>query len=179
MTSRYIALLRGINVGGHRVTMERLRELFSELGFASVETFIASGNVIFETDESDTAALEKKIEAYLKQALGYEVATFLRTPRELAAVCADCSLAPKADDTLYITFLKTPADEALQQRLATLETKTDVFAFTNREQYRLVHGKITASDISDATLNRVQKGLVGTARNITTVCKLAEKYTKL
>ncbi len=176
MANRYIALLRGINVGGHRVTMERLRELFVELGFASVETFIASGNVIFETDERDTAALEIRIEAHLKQALGYDVATFLRTPNELATACADCPLTAEAEDSLYVTFLKAPIEDALQQRLATLETKTDVFAFANREQYRLVHGKLTTSDIPDATLNRAMKGLSGTTRNVTTVKKLATKY---
>ena len=55
---RYIALLGGINVGGHRVKMAHLRALFEALGFEQVETLIASGNVIFETPVSDTAALE-------------------------------------------------------------------------------------------------------------------------
>ena len=63
-------------------------------------------------------------------------------------------------------------------RLQALQTQTDTFAFANRELYRLVHGKLTTSDIPDATLNRAQKGWVGTARNITTIRKLAEKYTK-
>jgi uncharacterized protein (DUF1697 family) len=174
----YTALLRGINVGGHRVTMERLRELFEALGFGSVETFIASGNVIFTTNESDTATLEAQIETHLKQALGYEVATFLRTPEQLAMVSAACPFTPSDTDSLYITFLKAPADTALQERLQALPTQTDTFAFANRELYRLVRGKLTASDIPDATLNRAQKGWAGTARNITTVRKLAEKYAK-
>ena len=55
---RYIAFLRAINVGGHTVKMDRLREIFESLGFANVETFIASGNVVFETTAGDTAALE-------------------------------------------------------------------------------------------------------------------------
>ena len=137
---------------------------------------IASGNVIFEADESDTAALEIRIEAHLKQALGYDVATFLRTPSELDTVTSMCPLTPSADDSLYVTFLKAAIEDALQQRLATLETKTDVFAFTNRELYRLVHGKLTTSDIPDATLNRAMQGLSGTTRNITTIKKLAATY---
>ena len=82
---RYIAFLRAINVGGHTVKMDALRELFEALGFEQVETFIASGNVIFETTETDTAALERRIETHLQAALGYAVATFLRSDAEVAA----------------------------------------------------------------------------------------------
>ena len=79
---RYIAFLRAINVGGHTVKMDRLRQIFDSLGFSNVETFLASGNVVFETTAQDTAALETRITAGLRAALGYEVATFLRTPAE-------------------------------------------------------------------------------------------------
>src|SRR3712207_154861 len=83
---RFIALLRAINVGGRIVKMDHLRSLFASIGFSGVETFIASGNVIFEAPDCDAAALEQRIEAHLHQALGYEVATFIRTDSELAAV---------------------------------------------------------------------------------------------
>ena len=72
---KYFAFLRAINVGGHTVKMDYLRALFEALGFANVETFIASGNVIFETKSKDTNALQREIEKHLHQALGYEVAT--------------------------------------------------------------------------------------------------------
>ena len=124
----YVALLRGINVGGHRVTMERLRELFVELGFASVETFIASGNVFFQTPETDTLTLETRIEAHLKQALGYEVATFFRTPAELTTASAMCPFTPSESDSLYVTFLKVPADQALQERLQALQARATVLS---------------------------------------------------
>ena len=85
---RHIAFLRAINVGGHTVKMDRLRDLFAGMGFANVETFIASGNVIFDAPAPGTAALERKIETGLLTALGYRVDTFIRTPAELAAVAA-------------------------------------------------------------------------------------------
>ena len=75
--SRYIAFLRAINVGGHTVTMDRLRALFTSLGFTRVETFIASGNVIFDTPSRSPTKLESNIEQHLQLALGYEVRTFL------------------------------------------------------------------------------------------------------
>ncbi|NUO79794.1 DUF1697 domain-containing protein, partial [candidate division KSB1 bacterium] len=83
---QYLAFLRAINVGGHTVKMDQLRRLFEALGFANVETFIASGNVIFTSPSKSTKALEKKIEKHLHESLGYEVATFIRTTAELAVV---------------------------------------------------------------------------------------------
>ena len=67
---KYVAFLRAINVGGHTVKMEHLRILFEELGFENVETFIASGNVIFDSKTKSTKTLETKIEKHLRQALG-------------------------------------------------------------------------------------------------------------
>lgn len=84
----YIALLRGINVGGHVVKMERLRELFVELGFTHVRTYIQSGNVFFETAQTDRKILTQTIEQHLCQALGYEVPVFLRSIPELEQIVA-------------------------------------------------------------------------------------------
>ena len=66
---RLVAFLRAINVGGHIVKMDQLRKLFAELGFANVETFIARGNVLFDSSSKSGPALEKKIEKHLKAAL--------------------------------------------------------------------------------------------------------------
>jgi hypothetical protein len=82
---RHIAFLRAINVGGRIVKMDRLRALFSDMGFTGVETFIASGNVIFES-RAGAAALEKRIQQQLERALGYAVVTFVRSPAEVARV---------------------------------------------------------------------------------------------
>ena len=90
---RYIALLRGINVGGHRVKMDRLRGLFEARGFEDVATFIASGNVIFSSDSVDAASLGRDIEEHLENELGYEVATFIRTPAEMTATSASSARA--------------------------------------------------------------------------------------
>jgi uncharacterized protein (DUF1697 family) len=84
----YIALLRGINVGGHTVTMERLRAVFSELGLARVRSYIQTGNVFFESNEPDVQVLRTMIERSLHAALGYEVPTCLRTVRDLEQLLA-------------------------------------------------------------------------------------------
>ncbi len=64
---RHIAFLRGINVGGHRVKMDELRRLFGELSFSDVSTFIASGNVVFESPDEDRAGLEREIEGRFEE----------------------------------------------------------------------------------------------------------------
>src|SRR4051794_25454150 len=108
---RLVALLRAINVGGHTVRMEELRTLFESMRLRSVETVIASGNVIFETGSTDADALARHIESGLERALGYAVGVFLRTPAELRAA-ADRVVFPgkagAAGHSLYVLLLKEP-----------------------------------------------------------------------
>jgi uncharacterized protein (DUF1697 family) len=101
--SRYITLLRAINVGrGRTAKMESLRQVFESLGFSKVTTFIASGNVVFETRTKNIKSLEKKIEKRLRDTLGYEVATFTRTDAELAEIAK------------YKPFLRSKIDTATE-----------------------------------------------------------------
>jgi len=79
----YIALLRGISVGGHNVKMDLLRGLFEDLGFDRVRSYIQTGNVFFESREHDTRVLRTAIERHLRTALGYEVATCMRTVEDV------------------------------------------------------------------------------------------------
>ncbi len=176
--SRYIALLRAINVGGHVVKMEDLRRHFADLGVANVATFIASGNVIFDTPETDAAALERRIERHLRDALGYAVATFLRTPAELAAVAQYQpfpDVDPEGEGGLFVSFLPTPPGEQARHKVAALCTPTDDFAIHERELYWLCRTRISDSRVSGALLEKTL-GLPATMRNVTTVRKLAAKY---
>ncbi len=105
---RYIALLRGINVGGHQVKMDALRRLFADLGLTNVGSYIQSGNVFFDSDEADRAALRARIEGHLRATLGYEVATCLRTVEEFAAIMAldpFAGIALQADMRFSVAFL--------------------------------------------------------------------------
>ena len=110
---RYIAFLRAINVGGNNIVkMDRLRKFFEGEGFTNVETFIASGNVIFD-GAGRTGGLERAIEAMLKNALGYEVSTFVRTDAELRALAAHDAFAPAAvarATRFSVAFLAKPLD---------------------------------------------------------------------
>lgn len=175
---RYVAFLRAINVGGHVVKMERLRELFESLGLRGVETFIASGNVIFETRATDAAALEARIERHLATSLGYEVATFLRTTEELAAVAAHVPF-PEADPipegrALWVGFLKSPPGAAPREALMAYRSDSDDFQIRQREFYWLRRTGMSDSAVTGARLERAIGA--ATMRNVTTVRKLSAKY---
>jgi uncharacterized protein (DUF1697 family) len=84
----YIALLRGVNVGGRTVKMDKLRAVLTALGFDDVETLIASGNVLFRSPSRSDAALEKKIEAAIEKAFGFAVKTMVRSAAEMQRIAA-------------------------------------------------------------------------------------------
>ena len=178
---RYVALLRAINVGGHVVKMDQLRGEFEALGFSNVETFIASGNVIFDSRSQNAQALEKRIEARLGAAFNYPVSTFLRTPAELAQI-VDHQPFPSADlsapgSSLYIGFLSAPPEPDAQEKIAACRTAVDDFHVHKRELYWLCRKKLGESLVSGAALAKAL-GMPTTMRNVTTIRRLTEKYAR-
>ena len=174
---RLIAFLRAINVGGHTVTMERLRGEFEALGLKDVETFIASGNVIF-TSRAKPAALEKQIEARLRASLGYEVATFVRTDAEVAAVAGYQPFpAEQIEDgaTIYVGFVDRPLDAAAARAVMTFKTKTDDFRVKGREVYWLRRARQSDAPFKYVSLEKTLKIRV-TFRGLNTVARLAAKH---
>lgn len=175
---RYVALLRAINVGGHVVKMDALRKHFARMGFANVETFIASGNVIFDAEESEAEALEERIAYELENKLGFAVATFLRTPAELASVVRhrpfQAGVIDPEQHALYIGFLpqKPTADTA--RRIVALRTPVDEFHVHKRELYWGCRTRFSESAVSGALLERTI-AMPMTLRNVTTVRRLAAK----
>lgn len=175
---RYFAFLRAINVGGHTVKMDTLRRLFETNGFTKVETFIASGNVIFESKSTNVKALTKSIEQKLKTELGYEVATFIRTEQELADLAAYTAFTPAALEkaiALNIAFLAEPIDTHAKQKLMALKTDIDDFHVHGREIYWLCRTRQSESTFSNAVLEKTL-GISSTLRGANTLMKLAAKY---
>ena len=172
-----VAFLRAINVGGHTVKMDRLRHLFEELGLHKVETFIASGNVIFESTTSQVAELERGIEAHLRQALGYEVATFIRSADEIATIASYqlfSEIEIAAAHALYVCFLRrAPTDEA-RSKLMSLKDGFHEFHLHQRELYWLALVNTAESKVSGAQIEKAL-GAPMTARNITTIRKIGAK----
>ena len=174
---KYVAFLRAINVGGRVVKMDVLREHFESLGFANVETFIASGNVIFESP-SKPASMVKKIESHLHASLGFEVATFIRTLAEVDAISRYQpfgAAAMKSAGALCVGFLDSPLDDVAHTALMRMKTRIDDFQVHDREVYWLCCEKQSDSTFTNAKFERTCM-VRATFRGVNTVAKLAAKF---
>jgi uncharacterized protein (DUF1697 family) len=167
-------LLRGINVGGHRVAMSHLKRLFEALKLANVETFINSGNVVF-----DASGARAKVEAALARALedefGFEVTTFVRTPAELRALTGAAPFEVVDGDTHFVTFLASPVAASTAAALEALSNDFDTLVVQGRDVHWRMRGRSTETRIA----KRQWEGLLGpnssTSRNITMLRKLVAK----
>lgn len=176
--ARYVAFLRAVNVGGRIVKMEELRRLFSAAGLREVETFIASGNVIFSTAARSTATVEQMVEAQLEKALGYEVPTFVRSVEEVAAAAAHRAFPEKdvaAAGAHLVAFVRGPLDAAGKKGLAGLESPIDRFVARGREIYWLSTPRQSESKLTIVKFERAI-GMPATMRSMVSVGKLAAKH---
>ena len=170
---RYVAFLRAINVGGHTVKMERLRAEFEALGLKDVSTFIASGNVMFSAAPGEAAALEQRIERRLETSLGYAVATFLRTPTELATLVRDEPFQDRDEsDTLWTGFIRSGVADETRDKLRALSSGVEEVDVRGREVFWLRRSVEMAALRTGAKIDKALAEPV-TFRNVTTVRKLA------
>ncbi len=178
---RYIAFLRGINLGRRRIKMDDLRTHFCALGFTDVETFIASGNVLFDSPARSDAKLAAIIAAHLKETLGYEVDTFVRTRAELAAIAAFRPFAAAdmdpPENTVHCGFLAAPLSVPQAQALTACHSDVDAFRVHGREYYWLCRRiKTHESKIWTSPALKAVKLPTSSMRNLTTIRKLAELF---
>ena len=158
--------------------MDVLRKLFEAMGHSDVETFIASGNVIFDAPGRSGARLEGSIEKVLRTALGYPVATFLRTLPELTRLAAHPLVSgdevPEGS-SLYVGFLREPLAAAAARKVMACRTETDDFQVYDRQLLWTVRGAFLDSKVTGAFLERAV-AQPATFRNATTVRRIAKKY---
>lgn len=171
---RHVAFLRAINVGGHTVKMDRLRLLFEDLGLARVETFIASGNVLFDAPARGIATLERRIERAVAESLGFPAATFIRSARELHAIVARDPFSSAPPAALYVGILGSVPSTAVASAVVALSTATDRFVVDGRALYWGCHSRFSDSPFSGATLERTL-GMPVTMRSINTVARLSAR----
>jgi len=177
--TKYIALLKAINVGGHTVKMDHLKNLFEKMGFENVETFIASGNVVFETKSKPIDSIKKKIENDLEKSLGYKVATFIRTTKELKEIAEHKPFTEfdlnNEQNSLYIGFLDNQPNKDSQKKVLTLSDKANEFHFNKTELYWLCRKNFSDSGITGKTLEKAL-GMETTIRNSTTIRKMVARF---
>lgn len=176
---RYVVFLRAINVGGRTVKMDQLREMFASFGYAGTETFIASGNVIIQTDERDMSVLTAHIETSLEKSLGYSVPAMVRTVEELEAIdryrpFTDAEFEEFGESN-YVWLLRDAPAPGICQILKDSQTPDDLLHAHGREVYWISRTKLSLSALPVAKLERAF-GTPCTMRNMNTIRRMVAKY---
>lgn len=171
---KYVAFLRGINVGGHAIIkMNELRRMFESLGLAGVETYIQSGNVIFESGDA-IDWLTSQLGHQLEKNMGHRIQPFVRTLRDVQSIARKSPFTAGAGETVHVTFLSGKPDKKSQQVLMSLRSEADDFVVKASEAYNLRRDpeySIFSNQLMEKTFR-----MPCTTRNMTVIQKIAEKY---
>lgn len=174
--TKYVALLRGINLGKRQIKMAELKILFEELGFTDVRTLLASGNVVFAAKDAKPEALGSKIEAAIKEKFGFDVPVILRSEKEIGALVASnpfkgVKVTPQT--RLYITFLSEPPKAKLKAPYK--DGDFTLRAITNH-LVSVLGPQTVSPDVMDFLGKQFGKDI--TTRNWNTVMKIAKAMGK-
>ncbi len=168
----YIAMLRGINVGGHkRIKMDKLRASFEALGFEQVQTYIQSGNVVFKTRKLSPVALSKRVEAQILSDFGFSASVICRSGDEVAAAVERNPFMNRRGidhEKLHVMFLSDIPAQAAIKKLAELTKVPDQFHFSEREIYFYLPNGVSQSVLMKSPVDRIL-AVVTTTRNWRTV----------
>jgi len=178
-TAPVAAFLRGLNVGGHRLTMDTLRDVFRALGVRDPRTFIASGNVVFDAKGGNLRKLQETIEEGLFARLGYRVDTFLRTAddvRSLAASEPFAHLPRLPDDRVHVIFLKAAPERDLGTRLLEVVPAGDAITVQDRDVLWLRRGRLSDLKLRGSDPVQAVSATPSTMRSLNTVRRLSATF---
>ena len=173
----FIALLRGINVSGkNKIKMTELKQLFLDIGFREITTYIQSGNVIFSSEEIDTSKIENKLVTEVKNIFGHSIKVLVLKKEELETAFKS---NPFINGTDYdfkktcATFLnKTPSEEGIE-KVRALAAKDELLIFKNKTVYIYCPDGFGRTKLSNSNIENKLK-VSATSRNWNTVTKLVE-----
>lgn len=168
----YIALLRGINVSGHRmIKMEELKNVMSELNFTNIRTYIQSGNIIFETEKTGSAYLEKQIGETILKHYGFSVPVVIRSRPEMETIYKNNPFLGKRGEPagkLHVTFFPERPDPENLKKIEGHQFLPDEFAISGREVYLFCPGGYGNTKLSNQFFENKLK-LTATTRNWKTI----------
>jgi uncharacterized protein (DUF1697 family) len=174
----YAAFLRGMNVGGHRITNGELAAAVEAVGLREVATFRASGNVIFSSPRRSTERLAKDIEGGLLETLGYAVPTFLRTAEEMRAIAARRPFNAERERALkgkpQVAFLADAPEARERRAVLELASARDALALEGRELHWLPVGPMSESALDLKQIERLLGAF--TVRTTGTVAEIAARH---
>jgi len=177
-----ISLLRGINVGGNKmVKMDALRAVYESLGLRDVQTWLNSGNVVFQAGAADLARLSKRIEAAIERTFDFHCDVILRTTSDLRDVIARNPFAARRDinpSRLLVTFLPSDPGEQARNQVRGMKTDPEELWIDGREFYIYFPDGMARPSLSIEVIEKALK-ISGTGRNWNTTRKLLEIAEKL
>jgi len=172
-----ISMLRGVNVGGHKmVKMDALCALCGSLGLRDTQTYVQSGNVIFQTEGRDLVRLRKRIEDGIEKTFGFHSDVILRTPAELRDVIARNPFASRRGidpKRLTVTFLTSDPGKEAREKLLAMKAEPEELRIEGRELYIYYPNGMARPKLTWPIIEKTLK-TSGTARNWNTVTKLIE-----
>jgi len=176
--TKYVSILRGINVGGNRkILMADLKNLFEKLELSNMQTYIQSGNVIFESDsKSSNAVLELKIQQAIAESFGFDVPVIVRTAKELTESIANNPFWKEKEpdiDRLHLTFLKELPSKEKLDKLKTLTFNPDRFDIIGKDVFIFCSAGYSDSKLTNQFFES-KLGTTTITRNWKTVIKLLE-----
>ena len=178
---KYIALLRGINVSGQKkIKMTDLKNLFEELSFKNVQTYIQSGNVLFTSKSSNRKAIRTKIENKILTKFGYKVAVILKTPDELKqAINRNTFLKDKKknDERIYFTFLSEKPFHSDIKMLKDINLAPEQFIFDADVIYLYLPNSAGKAKLNN-NFFEMKLEVIATTRNyktVETLCTLSDE----
>ena len=175
--TRYVAFLRGMNLGRRRIKNPELCAAFEDIGFTNVSAFLASGNVIFDTDESDSAAVADSIEHGLRDSLGYEVPTFLRSADEVRTIASHqpfADVAAERTGKMQIAIIGSETDQSTRASVLELSNDADLLEIVGRELYWWPKGNFLDSQLDLKALEAILGPF--TIRTKNTIERLAVRF---
>lgn len=180
----YLALLRGINVGGNNsIKMEHLRHYMADAGYSNITTYIQSGNIVFTATEKNKEKIAKAIEELIENKFGFKIYVFVLGDKDLLKVAAnnpyaEMNVTEAGPKKLYVTFLSDiPARENMES-LYESSTSGDLISSTDTVLYFKLAGKASDSKLSNSFIENKLK-IKATTRNWNTTVKLLALLDKL
>lgn len=173
---KYVAFLRGINVGGkNKIKMETLREVCSAIGFENVKTYINSGNVIFETSKTDDKNLAEKIEKAIEKEFGLNIKTIVRSIEEIEEIVKNNPFKGQFenDKDLHVFFLEEVMPDEKRDLLLSNNNENEKYFVRKREIFCLLKVSVLDSLMGKDYIAKKLK-VSSTARNWRTVNKILE-----
>jgi uncharacterized protein (DUF1697 family) len=173
----YIALLRGINVGGSKVIlMADLKKAFEKLDFSKVQTYIQSGNVVFASEKKSTAELENAIKTAIKSRFKFEVEVLVLGLDELERIVMKNPFDEnklKTGERIYFTILSQKASKEKTIALHAVKSSVDEFEIAERTVYVLCRKGYAKSAFNNGSIEKILK-IIATSRNLETMKKLVK-----